>query len=133
MFKLTLKDEDIVMKITVTKISGTKDIVNNVVANLLTNAGGDIVQKVNLILTCDTLYLEYKGHTSIGYAEETRKIETIPLKHLKEFNVSSENDKDMIKIITDTAEFYFEKNDSKNNGLALSMSNLINELKSNLV
>ena len=67
MFNLNLKNEDILMKITVIKPVTKKDIIANFVGNLLTEAGGDIANKVSLILSKDTLYLEYKGHAAIGY------------------------------------------------------------------
>lgn len=126
MFNLTLKDEEIVMKITVTKIPNAKDVINNVIGNLLTNAGGDIASKVNLILTNDSLYIEYIGHASIGYAEETRNVETISLHDLKEFSVENKNDKELITILTEGKVFAFEKEDSAHNGLALAMASVIN-------
>ena len=62
MFKLNLNSEDILMKITVAKFINNKDVITNFLGNLLTRAGGDIADKVNIILTNDTLYLEYIGH-----------------------------------------------------------------------
>ena len=126
MFNLTLKDEEIVMKITVTKIPNAKDVINNVIGNLLTNAGGDIASKVKLILTNASLYIEYIGHASIGYAEETRNVETILLHDLKEFSVENKNDKELITILTEGKAFAFEKEDSAHNGLALAMASVIN-------
>lgn len=127
MFSLKLNDKDIVMKITVTKVPSTNDIINNVIGNLITNAGGDIASKINLILTDDTLYMEYIGHASIGYAEETRKIEKISLNDLKEFSVANSNDKELITISTENKTYSFEKEDSMKNGLALAMANVINK------
>ena len=89
MFSVNLNDDDILMKINASKSISKKDVLINFVGNLLTSAGGDIANKVWLILTNDTLYLEYKDHAAIGYAEETRDLYTIPLKELTEFLVTS--------------------------------------------
>jgi hypothetical protein len=85
MFKLNLKDEDIVMKITATRSVTAKDVVANLVGNLITRAGGDIADVVHLILTKDSIYLEYIGHVSLGYAEETRDLDRIYLDQIKIF------------------------------------------------
>ena len=66
MFKLSLKDEDILMKIIVKKIVTKKDVVTNFVGNLLTSAGGDVADTVYLILTKDILYLEYRDMRQLG-------------------------------------------------------------------
>ena len=99
MFKLSLKDEDILVKITVRKPVTNKEVVNNFIGNILTGAGGDIADKVYLILTNDTLYLEYKGHAAIGYAEEIRNLDNISLSDLKEFLVTSNKNEELIEII----------------------------------
>lgn len=57
MFNLNLKNEDILMEITVIKPVTKKDIIANFVGNLLTEAGGDIANKVSLILSKNSLYL----------------------------------------------------------------------------
>ena len=129
MFKLNLKNEDILMKITAIKPVTKKDIVSNFVGNLLTGAGGDIANKVNLILSKDTLYLEYKGHTSIGYAEETRNLDKILLNDLEEFLVTSNKNEELIEIKTDKKDFLFIRNNTNNDNLALAMSRLISDIK----
>jgi len=129
MFKLNLKNEDILMKITAIKPVTKKDIVSNFVGNLLTGAGGDIANKVNLILSKDTLYLEYKGHTSIGYAEETRNLDKISLSDLKAFLVTSNKNEELIEIKTDKKDFLFIRNNTNNDNLALAMSRLISDIK----
>ena len=128
MFKLNLKNEDILMKITAIKPVTKKDIVSNFVGNLLTGAGGDIANKVNLILSKDTLYLEYKGHTSIGYAEETRNLDKILLNDLEEFLVTSNKNEELIEIKTDKKDFLFIRNNTNNDNLALAMSRLISDI-----
>ena len=128
MFKLNLKNEDILMKITAIKPVTKKDIVSNFVGNLLTGAGGDIANKVNLILSKDTLYLEYKGHTSIGYAEETRNLDKISLSDLKAFLVTSNKNEELIEIKTDKKDFLFIRNNTNNDNLALAMSRLISDI-----
>ncbi|MDB1956010.1 hypothetical protein PMY38_18825 [Clostridium tertium] len=128
MFKLNLKDENILMKITVKKIVTKKDVVTNFVGNLLTAAGGDIADKVHLILTKDVLYLEYIGHTSIGYVEETRKIEKILLSDLKNFTVISKKNEELIEINTNNDKFLFVRDNTSGNGLGLAMSKLIHDI-----
>ena len=129
MFKLNLSSEDIVMKITVTKIINNKEVVTNFIGNLLTRAGGDVADKVNIILTNDTLYLEYIGHASIGYAEEIRSLEKIALKDLKGFSVISNENEELIKIKTLKKELAFIRNNSNNDSLAFSMSKVIKDFQ----
>ena len=129
MFKLNLKNEDILMKLTAIKPITKKDILSNFVGNLLTGAGGDIADKVNLILSKDTLYLEYKGHAAIGYAEETRNLYNIILSDLKEFLVTSNKNEELIEIKTDKKDFLFIRNNINNDNLALAMSRIISDIK----
>lgn len=129
MFELNLKNEDILMRITAIKPINNKDIITNFIGNLLTSAGGDIANKVHLILSKDTLYLEYKGYTSIGYVEETRNIDNIPLSNIKEFLVTSDKKEELIEIKTDKKDFLFIRDNSNDDGLALSMSKAINDIK----
>ena len=129
MFKLNLNSEDILMKITVAKVINNKDVITNFLGNLLTRAGGDIADKVNIILTNDTLYLEYIGHAAIGYAEEVRDLEKIALKELKGFSVISNENEELIKIKTLKKEFIFIRNNSHNDNLALAMSKVIKDFQ----
>lgn len=129
MFSVNLNDDDILMKINASKSISKKDVLMNFVGNLLTAAGGDIANKVWLILTNDTLYLEYKGHAAIGYAEETRDLDTIPLKELKEFLVTSNKNEELIKITTNQKKFVFIRNNDRGDSLALAMSKVINDVK----
>ncbi|WP_042395422.1 hypothetical protein [Clostridium saudiense] len=129
MFKLNLNSEDILMKITVAKVINNKDVITNFLGNLLTRAGGDIADKVNIILTNDTLYLEYIGHAAIGYAEEVRDLEKIALKDLKGFSVISNENEELIKIKTLKKEFIFIRNNSHNDNLALAMSKVIKDFQ----
>ncbi|WP_195245583.1 hypothetical protein [Clostridium celatum] len=129
MFKLNLQDEDILMKITAAKLVNKKDVVYNFIGNLLTGAGGDIADKVYLILTNDTLYLEYKGHAAIGYAEETRGLEELPLKELKKFSITANKNEELIEIKTDKKDFVFVRDNSNEDNLALAMSKVINDIK----
>ena len=129
MFKLNLNSEDILMKITVAKVINNKDVITNFLGNLLTRAGGDIADKVNIILTNDTLYLEYIGHAAIGYAEEVRDLEKIALKDIKGFSVISNENEELIKIKTLKKEFIFIRNNSHNDNLALAMSKVIKDFQ----
>ncbi|ENZ32212.1 PH domain-containing protein [Clostridium butyricum] len=129
MFSVNLNDDDILMKINASKSISKKDVLINFVGNLLTSAGGDIANKVWLILTNDTLYLEYKGHAAIGYAEETRDLYTIPLKELTEFLVTSNKNEELIKITTNQKKFVFIRNNTRGDSLALAMSKVINDIK----
>ena len=129
MFNLNLKNEDILMEITVIKPVTKKDIIANFVGNLLTEAGGDIANKVSLILSKNSLYLEYKGHAAIGYAEETRNVDKILLSDLKAFLVTSNKNEELIEIKTDKKDFLFVRDNSNDDSLALAMSKLINDIK----
>lgn len=129
MFNLNLKNEDILMKITVIKPVTKKDVITNFVGNLITSAGGDIANKVSLILSKDTLYLEYTGHAAIGYAEETRNLDKILLSDLKAFLVTSDKNEELIEIKTDKKDFLFVRDNSNDDSLALAMSKLINDIK----
>lgn len=129
MFKLALKDEDIVMKITAIRSVTTKDVVANFVGNLITRAGGDIADVVHLILTKDSIYLEYIGHAAIGYAEETRKIDRIYLGEIKEFSVVSSGNEELIKITTTNKELSFSRDNSKKDDLAVTMEKVIKDIK----
>lgn len=129
MFKLNLNSEDIVMKITVTKVINNNDVVTNFIGNLLTRSGGDIADKVNIILTNNTLYLEYIGNAAIGYAEEVRDLEKIALKDLKGFSVISNENEELIKIKTLKKELVFIRNNSNNDSLAFSMSKVIKDFQ----
>ncbi|WP_370832159.1 hypothetical protein [Clostridium sp.] len=132
MFKLSLKDEDILVKITVRKPVTNKEVVNNFIGNILTGAGGDIADKVYLILTNDTLYLEYKGHAAIGYAEEIRNVDNISLSDLKEFLVTSNKNEELIEIKTSKKDFLFIRDNTNEDNLALAMSKVINDIKFNI-
>ena len=126
---INLNSEDILMKITVAKVINNKDVITNFLGNLLTRAGGDIADKVNIILTNDTLYLEYIGHAAIGYAEEVRDLEKIALKDLKGFSVISNENEELIKIKTLKKELIFIRNNSHNDNLALAMSKVIKDFQ----
>lgn len=129
MFNLNLKNEDILMKITVIKPVTKKDIIINLVGNIIMGPNGDIANKVSLILSKDTLYLEYKGHAAIGYAEETRNVDKILLSDLKAFLVTSDKNEELIEIKTDKKDFLFVRDNSNDDSLALAMSKLINDIK----
>ncbi|WP_415345418.1 hypothetical protein, partial [Clostridium perfringens] len=122
MFKLNLKEEDILMKITVMKQVSNKDAAINFISNLVTRAGGDVAYKVNLITTKDSLYLEHVGHASLGYAEETREVDHIPFKDLKEFSVTTKDENEEVKIVTANKEFNLFRDNSKDDNLALTMA-----------
>ena len=129
MFDLKLKEEEIVMRITARKIVTTKEVVANFVGNLLTRAGGDVADKVNIILTKDSIYLEYKGHAAIGYGEETRDIDCIPLYDIKGFSVEAKEEEELITITTNGKEFLFIRNNSNKNSLAQAMAGVMKDLK----
>ncbi|HAT4092682.1 hypothetical protein [Clostridium perfringens] len=129
MFKLNLKEEDILMKITVMKQVSNKDVAINFVSNLVTGAGGDVAYKVNLIVTKDSLYLEHVGHASLGYAEETREVDEIQFKDLKEFSVTTKDENEEVKILTTNKEFNLFRDNSKGDNLALTMAKVVEDLK----
>ena len=129
MFDLNLKEEEIVMKITVRKPVSKKDVVFNFVGNMLTGAGGDVAAKVNLILTNDYIYLEYKGHVSIGYGEETRDIDCIPLYEINDFSVEEKENEEFITITASNKELFFIRDNSNKNYLAKAMAGAIKDIK----
>ena len=129
MFKLNLKEEDILMKVTVMKQVSNKDAAINFISNLVTGAGGDVAYKVNLIVTKDSLYLEHVGHASLGYAEETREVDEIQFKDLKEFSVTTNENNEEVKILTAHKEFNLFRDNSKGDNLALTMAKVVEDLK----
>lgn len=129
MFKLSLRDEDIVMKIKVTKPIKTKDVVMNFIGNLLTPAGGDIADHINMILTKDFIYLEAKGHVTLGYAEETRRVDKIELKDIKEFLVIQKENAEIITITTENKEISFVRDNSNEDNLALVFASVLKDIK----
>ncbi|MEN8077542.1 hypothetical protein ABFP60_11320 [Clostridioides difficile] len=129
MFKLNLENEDILMKISAVKPTTKKDVVVNFIGNLLTMAGGDIADIVHLILSKDALYLEYKGHAAIGYAEETRNVDRILLDDLESFLVTANENKELIEIKSDKKYLLFIRDNSNEDNLALAMSKVINDIK----
>lgn len=131
MFTLNLPEEEIIMKLSVTRPIGNREVVSNFVGNMLTRAGGDIAHAVKLILTKDTLYMEYIGHGAIGYAKETRDIEQVKLQDIKSFAVTVQDSEENIKIETDKKEYTFIRDNTDVDSLALAMSKAINELRSN--
>ncbi|HAT4202443.1 TPA: hypothetical protein I9012_002469 [Clostridium perfringens] len=129
MFRLNLKEEDIIMKIAVMKKVSNKDVTINFISNLVTRAGGDVAYKINLIVTKDSLYLEHVGHASLGYAEETREVDHIPFKDLKEFSVTTKGENEEVKILTSNKEFNLFKDNSKGDNLASTMGKVVEDLK----
>ncbi|MDM0446648.1 hypothetical protein QTH04_06120 [Clostridium perfringens] len=129
MFRLNLKEEDIIMKIAVMKKVSNKDVAINFISNLVTRAGGDVAYKINLIVTKDSLYLEHVGHASLGYAEETREVDHIPFKDLKEFSVTTKGENEEVKILTSNKEFNLFKDNSKGHNLASTMVKVVEDLK----
>ena len=129
MFRLNLKEEDIIMKIAVMKKVSNKDVAINFISNLVTRAGGDVAYKINLIVTKDSLYLEHVGHASLGYAEETREVDYIPFKDLKEFLVTTKGENEEVKILTSNKEFNLFKDNSKGDNLASTMVKVVEDLK----
>lgn len=129
MFNSSLKDKDIIMKITAVRPVTQKDVVANFVGNLLTRAGGDIADKVYLILTEDTLYLEYRGHAAIGYGEEIRDLEEIPLSDLNDFSVKGDKNEELIEVKTTKKDFLFIRDNTREDSLALAMSTVIRDMK----
>jgi len=128
-FRLNLKEEDIIMKIAVMKKVSNKDVAINFISNLVTRAGGDVAYKINLIVTKDSLYLEHVGHASLGYAEETREVDHIPFKDLKEFSVTTKGENEEVKILTSNKEFNLFKDNSKGDNLASTMVKVVEDLK----
>ncbi|HHQ4188037.1 TPA: hypothetical protein ACSQK3_000518 [Clostridium perfringens] len=129
MFRLNLKEEDIIMKIAVMKKVSNKDVAINFISNLVTRAGGDVAYKINLIVTKDSLYLEHVGHASLGYAEETIEVDHIPFKDLKEFSVTTKGENEEVKILTSNKEFNLFKDNSKGDNLASTMGKVVEDLK----
>lgn len=65
---------------------------------------------------------------SVGYAEETRKVEKILLSDLKGFLVTSNKNQELIEIKTDKEHFLFIRDNTNGNGLSLAMSKVINDI-----
>lgn len=129
MEKLPIKEEEIVMKITVNKPIKTADVINNLIGNLLTQAGGDIADKIHMILTTDSIYLETVGHAAIGYAEETRSVNRIHLSDIKDFSVVDKENDELITIVTNKHELQFTRDNSKENNLASIFCDVMNDFR----
>ena len=129
MFTLNLKEEDIIMKITAHSLVWYKDVIFIFIGNLLTNAGGDIADKVNIILVKHFIILEYKGHTSIGYTEETRNVIRISIELLDEFKVTKDEDKEIIEIGTLEKKYTFVRDNSNEDNLASYLCKEVNKIK----
>lgn len=129
MFKLDIDDKDIIMEVVAETPVTKKDIITNFVGNLLTRAGGDIGAVVKLILTKEYLYLQYIGHAAIGYGEETRNIEKLPLSDIKLFQVSKKDSEEMIRIETETKDYILLRDNSHEDDLALAMSKIMDDMK----
>ncbi len=128
MNNLNLNSEEILCKIKVHKNISKKDIINNFIANILV-IGGDIANDIFLILTKDTLYIEYKGHVALGYAEETRNIDKIPLNDIKSFEVTSKDFDELITLTTSNTTINFIRNNNTKNNLALDFSKKLDSIK----
>ena len=74
MFKLNLKNEDVLLKITAMKPVNKKNVLCNFVGNLLTGAGGDIADKVNLILSKVLYTQNIKGILLLGLQKKQEKL-----------------------------------------------------------
>lgn len=125
---LNIPSEEILYKLKVNKNISKKDILNNFISNMLV-IGGDIANDITLILTKDSLYIEYKGHTTLGYAEEIRNIDKILLKDIKLFEVTSNNLDELITLTTSNTTLKFIRNNTNKNNLALELSKKIETLK----
>ena len=128
MFKLSLKDEDVIMKIKVTKPISNMDVAYNFIGNLLTRAGGDIANTINMILTKDAIYLEAKGHVSLGYAEETRSVDKIDIKDIIEFLVTQKENEEIINITTANEQISFVRDNSNKDSLALAFASVLKDI-----
>lgn len=126
--ELKLRDDDIIMKLKVSKPVTTKDMVSNFIGNLLV-AGGDIANNIILVLTKDSLYLAAIGHVAIGYAEEVRSVDKISLRDINDFKVSTKGSHEIIEMTTEKGTTYFTRDNSKGDNLALALSKVIEDLK----
>ena len=125
---LKLKDEDMIMKIKVSKPVTTKDMINNFIGNLLVT-GGDIANNIIMVLTKDSLYLAAIGHVAIGYAEEVRSVNKIFLEDIEEFKVYDKDTTEIIEIKSKQGNISFTRDNSKGDNLALALSKVIDDLK----
>lgn len=124
MFDIKLNEKEIIEKITVRKPISPKELSFNLAGNLLTGAGEDSVDKVNLILTKKYLYLNYKRNALIGNLEEISDIVRIPLENMKEFLVRHNEIKEVITIKTDEETYYFIRDNHNQDNFAATMAAL---------
>ena len=122
-----VSSEEVLGKIKVSKDISKKDIRNNFIANLLV-IGGDIPNDIFFTLTKDTLYIEYKGHVALGYAEETREIEEIPLSDVKSFEVICKDSEERITLTTAHATRNFIRDNWNHDNLAFLFSEKLKAL-----
>ena len=122
-----VNSEEVLGKIKVSKDISKKDIRNNFIANLLV-VGGDIANDIFFTLTKDTLYIEHKGHVALGYAEETREIEEIPLSDVKSFEVICKGSEERITLRTAHATRNFIRDNRNHDNLAFLFSEKLKAL-----
>lgn len=125
MFDTKLNEKEIIEKITVRKPISPKELSFDLAGNLLSGAGEDSVDKVNLILTKEYLYLHYKRNALIGNLEEISDIIRLPLENIKEFSVKHNEIKEVITIKTNEENYHFIRDNRNQDNLASAMSALI--------
>ncbi|NME81702.1 hypothetical protein [Clostridium sp. SM-530-WT-3G] len=125
MVNVKLNEKEIIEKITVRKPISQKELSFDLAGNLLTGAGEDSLDKVNLILTKEYLYMHYKRNALIGNLEEISDIVRIPLENIEEFSVRHNEIKEIITIKTNQETYYFIRDNHNQDNLALAMAKLI--------
>lgn len=106
-----------------------KDVVINFIANMLTSAGGDIADFVSLFLTRDRLVIQFRGHTQIGYGEETRLIDEYQLGDVEYFEVEKQGEVEYIKFGVKNKNYEFHRDNSDHSDLATAFTQEINDIR----
>lgn len=131
MFDTRIIEKEIIEKITVRKPLSQKELSFDLAGNLLTGASEDesILEKVNLILTKEYLYLHYIKNTSSGNLEEISDIKRLSLEDIKEFLVKHNEIKEVITIKTNEETYNFVRDNHNQDNYASEMSHLIKKQK----
>ena len=125
MFDLDPHEEEIIKILAVRNPISEKELSLDLAGNLLSGAGDDIVDKVNMILTESNLYLQYKRQGLIGNKEEITNITRLPLGNIQEFSVESNEIKEVITIKSGDKTYNFIRDNYAQDNLASAMAKLI--------
>lgn len=127
-----VNNEKVLCVIKTSKNIKNSSVIANIFTNLALSAFGGVAEDIpsifKLTLTEKDLYVEAIGNSTFGNLPETRNIDKISRKNIKEFNVESNGDQEIIKLINEkNKSVEFIRDNSKHDDLAQQMKNIINQ------